>query len=1182
MLSVGKWSCHFFIRKLMAASKQPALPPESIDEIDEVTRETKWKRFHPFRVVRKIFRRRVKRDSDASKKSWSTSELQSVQEDDIGKPEVSSALKIGFSVSHDSIFSPEGSANAISGEPLGISPGSSLSINHTTIKNMFKDELFSTIHHRRSMEDEDDEFHHSPSTTDNHNLDLKEKTPPLYRSSNFTRHDTSRSYKHSFEESNTSSKILQTTFVDTQLINTVDITTLSPSVPLNHKAALHKISVKPKRTHGLPGRRKKQIAAVKEMPEIKEKEERSTNVVEVSKAFTETTATGSKQVSISSHSSEWKVSSISYKEEVNSMQETLVEDKSNPETEVATLITKEIFEGHSKNINEVTKAFCDDDGGLISKRGNQPLIEHSTDDEEHKSKLINSKSFIDSSIDVGLESPSFIKEFSKRLNNSSFEIHASLQSMPASKLSPFVKDAKTNEDTKYSDKKYLAKDDPLALNTNIDHDTNFVFQKNPTEKVSESFKNADYLLKNNVQETYDALSTDNLNIKAPGIEKGTKPCKIPGINIALKPAKESIFNDEQSLTSLCFEEENILSTMSVKESGIYVSHHSSVQSDFNTVTEAHNFAAVEEVLNQASGSKCEPWISSVDILAPRKFDADVTVNSATSTICDNKVKEDKITISVNSKSEKLKKSMISSHEKVEKPILPEDSSSSIVKTVTQQPCSKEKQPLKSLQKQNLQENNPSSVNAKNLNTQKRVSVEIVPFSQRMKERKYQPIAFNNKETPEQHKNPNVAPDKNVMDHKLCNNKEINKNVTTKTTEKGKLSSEKKSNKPEKLQYPVQIRVHKSKPNSDGKDKSIHSMASKKESENFKDKVPSSEVKFSTRSSKDNLGTSEIKTPTQNVKDKISSTEVKFSAQVSKDKVGSTEIKLPSQAIKDKIIYTEAKHSTQSVKVSQSNVFVKEENKIEESLTKREMQHTFPARKNTPLNIDNEKECVPEANLKMNSCTEIENKVESKITDPNGKQPSLSEDPEPELLRVFARRSIKQKHCDKEKPPDHKEKNEENNDISVSSNGTVIQISETPKPHITTKHELKKKSKSFCEKAPRAVSPLKEMNLIPGESLSKLVSESPVETIHPRQRLASVSDVPLPQRTPPPPVKEDLLGLGEQPTWLQLAQQRREMREQRERLLLGGSPNSFMDPSNKPARSSKVWDMVNNFQKLQMT
>lgn len=889
--------------------------------------------------------------------------------------------------------------------------------------------------------------------------------------------------------------------------------------------------------------------------------------------FSESSAS-TKQVSISSHSSEWQVSSISYKgSDINS--ESLIEEKAT----ISTQITKESFEGNLKSFEEITKGFSGD--GSVCKGENQLHFTPNEDSVVCKSKLMNSESFIDSSIDVATDSSLTIKDFSQNQCNTNENNQSSQENIPALKITPVLKNLKTSDASNGSEKKHLIKDDlkSSVLNKTTD-DTNVIFHKNNlTEKFSENITD-DYSYIKRINEVQKPLSSNNTNIKTPETKKGMKTSTTPDIDNSSKPPKEPSFKSEQPLTSLFFEEESIMSTMSVKESGIYISHHSSVQADFNNVTEAHNFAAVEEVLNQASGNTCEPWISSVDILAPEKGGADVTVNSVTSTMCDNKIKEDKITISVNSKSEKLK-STISSHEKIEKPTLPDQTSISISKPTVQQPTFKEKQPLKTVHKHNVHESNSNNMSPRNANMQKRVSVEIVPFSQRMKERKYQPISFNNKDSPEQ-KTSSVAVEQKLSDKKISNNKEATKsnnwNTPTKASEKVELA-EKKNIKSEKLQCPVQIRVHKSKPNSDSKDKPLHTTASRKETENPIDKFASKEHKFCAQTSKNKQGSNEVKIPAQPSKDKISSTEVKFmaqsskdkplpstevkfSAQTSKDKLSSTEVKFVTQSSKDKLASTEVKLSAQSLKGSQSDVvLLKEESKIEERSTEWEMKQIFPLCKNSQLdidNMDNENEFLPENSLNNNSTPESKNKVENDMSDPNWRPPSLSDDPEPELLRVFARRSIKQKHCDKDKAPEHKERNEENNDVTVSPNGTVIQILEATKPHIT-KHELKKKSKSFCEKPARAVSPLKEMNLIPGETLSKFVAESTIETIHPRQRIASVSDVPLPQRTPPP-VKEELLDLDEPPSWLQLAQQRREMREQRERLLLGGSPNSFMDVS----------------------
>lgn len=54
------------------------------------------------------------------------------------KCEVTSPLKIGLSVSHDSIFSPENNANVANNESLDVPHCSSLSVRHTSMKNMFK------------------------------------------------------------------------------------------------------------------------------------------------------------------------------------------------------------------------------------------------------------------------------------------------------------------------------------------------------------------------------------------------------------------------------------------------------------------------------------------------------------------------------------------------------------------------------------------------------------------------------------------------------------------------------------------------------------------------------------------------------------------------------------------------------------------------------------------------------------------------------------------------------------------------------------------------------------------------------------------------------------------------------------------------------------------------------------
>ncbi|GIY32328.1 uncharacterized protein CEXT_62301, partial [Caerostris extrusa] len=306
----------------MAVSKQPPITQEtsSAEGLDEETSargEAKWKRFHPFRVVRKIFRRRIKREgtsvTDASKKSWSTSELQSVQDDGAGKREVTSPLKIGLSVSHDSIFSPETSTNAVSSE--NVSHGSSLSVHHTTIKNMFKDELFTRVRARRDSDDDDAGLPHSPctspTTVDVLTQGIAKKIRKSFKKKSSKSQTTCSvssllsmgsseneedSAGQSSGHSSRMSLIDRRSFLDSGT-SSRDFPLLlynhSP-IPLNHNAAHHKIAVRPKRTHGLPRRRMNQIAATKvstlpSTPEVTEdsgKSFQNFDTMEVVKTFT--------------------------------------------------------------------------------------------------------------------------------------------------------------------------------------------------------------------------------------------------------------------------------------------------------------------------------------------------------------------------------------------------------------------------------------------------------------------------------------------------------------------------------------------------------------------------------------------------------------------------------------------------------------------------------------------------------------------------------------------------------------------------------------------------------------------------------------------------------------------------------------------------------------------------------
>ncbi|GFS54813.1 uncharacterized protein NPIL_536081 [Nephila pilipes] len=1267
--------------------------------------EAKWKRFHPFRVVRKIFRRRIKREgtsvTDASKKSWSTSELQSVQDDGAGKREVTSPLKIGLSVSHDSIFSPETSTNAVSSETLNVSHGSSLSVHHTTIKNMFKDELFTRVRARRDSDDDDAGLPHSPctspTTVDVLTQGLKEKSSKSQTTcsagSLISMGSSENDEDSAGQSSGHSSRM---SLIDRRSLDSDGDTDSSQPVPLNHNAAHHKIAVRPKRTHGLPRRRMNQIAAAKvstlpSTPEVTEDSGKSfqkLESVEVVKTFTEFSVSSLNEFSSSRQSSDWQVShmtsSYSYNE-VSDLTREAISHKEKSTSESCSQIYKETVEENSKLLSgEEIKNLLGIDNmksevqGISSQNfsSQESDIEFPNKDESKSTNDLKNDYFDRHQEDIESEkSKLFTFENKEETEHALIETKESFpkESETSLKVSSLVRNLEKSESIRNSEKSLKGKeeiksafgksfssestsiiqmktDSPLTENSEIQSKTDILkeslFPKVQMEKTNDLFASSETKSDTKIQTSQEFVKEvrisnvpNKLDIDSEFILKTVKKDNSSDKTLELSSTEKTGDKENPLISSLYFEEESIMSSkslsMGVEESGIFVSHHASFKDDLKdiVVTEAHNFAAVEEkagVFIQASGdvlkdkkmNNIEPWISSVDIPASMTLDNDVTVNSSTSTLCNNKITDEKITISVNSKSETMT-SIVSSHGQNDMK-QSFDSENSILASkhdVNQQPPLKEKQPIKSTPKPQLHEGSSTVTSMKNINAQKRVSVEIVPFSQRMKERKYQPISYSSKDPPSEQnkKNSNASIERKLSDRKVTvKNKELDKannrhsfsGALITDNKKGESVTEKKTVKPEKVQYPVQIRIHKS--------------------------IPKPEIKERVNAATSNKGLKNL--------NKSDSSEVKFKVQTTK--VNQNEMKQ-----------------------------VKEEKSLQDSSTKWEVKIQPSVSHNNKTQFSDNDESCSSLSSETNTPTRTESR-KSPIMGPDGKEFSnlpdmeqlpmkshennwkaskeaplpLSDDPEPELLRVFARRSIKQKNCDKNKMDESHEssmsdaslddstqidKPQENDEISVSDNSTVIKILEVSKPHIKT-HDLKKKSKSFCEKekvTTRSISPLKEMNLMHRESFVKLTSDSSVsnETIHPRQRLASVPDIPLSlppdsiknslkesstESSPAPSVKEEnqqrtsstsvpvtsgsmngsvtSIGmvresqeaLGEKephaPSWLQLAQQRRELREQRERLLLGGSSNSFMDGSNKPTRSSKVWDMVNNFQKLQMT
>ncbi|GFX68518.1 uncharacterized protein TNCV_2432251 [Trichonephila clavipes] len=1167
------------------------------------------------------------------------------------KREVTSPLKIGLSVSHDSIFSPETSTNAVSSETINVSHGSSLSVHHTTIKNMFKDELFTRVRARRDSDDDDAGLPHSPCTSP--------------------------------------------TTVD--VLTQDGDTDSSQPVPLNHNAAHHKIAVRPKRTHGLPRRRMNQIAASKvstlpSTPEVTEDSGKSfqkLDSVEVVKTFTEYSVSSLNEFSSSRQSSDWQVShmtsSYSYNE-VSDISREVISHKEKSTSESCTQIYKENIEEKSKLLSgEEIKNLVGVDNLKPEVQGISSQSFSSRENDSEFTNIDELKSLNDlkndyfdrHQEDIDCEKSKLIKfENKEETENTLIETKESFpkENETSLKVSSLVRNLEKSESFRNSEKLLKGKEDTkstfgnsignehiatVQMKTNstlseireippkVDVLKESLFPKVQMEKTNELFASTDIKSESKTQSSQEFIKEvrisnvpNKLDIDSEFILKTVKKDSNSDKILELSSSEKMEDKENPLISSLYFEEESIMSSKSlslgVEESGIFVSHHASFKDDLKdmVVTEAHNFAAVEEnagVFIQASGDILkdkkmninEPWISSVDIPGSISLDNDVTVNSSTSTLCSNKMNDEKITISVNSKSETIT-SIVSSHAQDDMK-LNFDSENSILASkhdVSQQPELKEKQPVKSTPKSQLHEGSSTITSMKNINAQKRVSVEIVPFSQRMKERKYQPISFGSKDSPSEQnkKSSNTSIERKLSDRKVTvKNKELDKannrhsfsGALITDNKKGESVPEKKTLKLEKVQYPVQIRIHKSIPKPEVKDKG-NAAASNKGLKNLTNKSDSSELKFKVQTSKINSNEMKSVKEEKGLQESSTKWEVKIQPSVSHNKTPisdnddscssiSSETNTPTrnECRKSPIMGPDSKDSSNLQDMEQ--------------LSMKSHESNWKTSKETPL--------------------------------------PLSDDPEPELLRVFARRSIKQKNCDKNKVDEPHEssmsdaslddsstpidKPQENNEISVSDNSTVIKISEISKPHIKT-HDLKKKSKSFCEKekvTTRSVSPLKEINLIHRESPVKLTSDSSVssETVHPRQRLASVPDIPL--SLPPDSIKNSLkesstensaavsikeetqqrisstsvpvttgsingsvtnIGMVREsqetlnekephaPSWLQLAQQRRELREQRERLLLGGSSNSFMDGSNKPSRSSKVWDMVNNFQKLQMT
>ncbi|XP_023216078.1 putative uncharacterized protein DDB_G0282133 isoform X2 [Centruroides sculpturatus] len=288
----------------MAMARQQELisdesPKEGINTDNNALRtESKRKKFRPFRAVRNMFRKRMRRQGSENlqdyKKSRSTTELQSDQEGSRRFSSPNSSYTVGLSVSHDSIFSPDHVTTSLDPQELRNIHGF-LSVQHVELKDL-KTELFARVRARRDSDDEDAGLPHSPCTSPttadilSQNLKSKGGISHTTCSAGSLISMGSSENDEDLTGQTLSSHSSRMSLSDRKFADSDDAD-VSQSVPLSHKAARHKIAVRPKRTHGLPRHRKQQLAAsglgsLPSTPEISEDSGRpSSDSLQSSKIF---------------------------------------------------------------------------------------------------------------------------------------------------------------------------------------------------------------------------------------------------------------------------------------------------------------------------------------------------------------------------------------------------------------------------------------------------------------------------------------------------------------------------------------------------------------------------------------------------------------------------------------------------------------------------------------------------------------------------------------------------------------------------------------------------------------------------------------------------------------------------------------------------------------------------------
>lgn len=302
--SGGQHGSHSAPLGLMSCVRESS-PSDMVDS-EECHHEPKKRRFHPLRGLRRMFRRKERRPPEVV--TVSADELSSPADDAQGEARRRSATTLvedktrrrsggglhsaGLSVSHDSVFSPEQRSGAESGSELESSSSLSIQRSLYLAQSGVQAELLDAVRRRRAREDNntsDDEedlgLPRSPSSNSPTTADVLLEKVLKENVNNKSSHSTcsdgsllsmgsSEMDEDSYGQSSRHSSKLSLHDKRPQAAphnNTtepdLEVGELT-SAPLSHSAARHKMAVRPKRTHGAPrrSRRLTQLGGATSLP----------------------------------------------------------------------------------------------------------------------------------------------------------------------------------------------------------------------------------------------------------------------------------------------------------------------------------------------------------------------------------------------------------------------------------------------------------------------------------------------------------------------------------------------------------------------------------------------------------------------------------------------------------------------------------------------------------------------------------------------------------------------------------------------------------------------------------------------------------------------------------------------------------------------------------------------------